>query len=384
MYKYNCRKCPVRSRCIGESDTSPSTKTMIRRSFDARTDTLSTWGVLQKNCLLIKAEEERSASALSNRMKQARTTKKQQIIKTASQEYAKSRQTSKPKKSVIRRIRPQTSTGKPGTASLKSNRQPDYLRPVAKAKPKIPTRPLRRLASSRKPSDRDALGFYWLTIGSSGRHISLPVIGELALGRFDPNVGVPPDVDLTFEDQGINLISRRHARIIGEDGGHIVEDLGSRDGVFLNETQILNGPSPQLAAGDRIQLGSIEFQYDKIPGYILEAAKTDQVKHIFTITPTGRKLSVLPGDDLTIGHADAQVNFFPEIDLSQDGDAARRVSRRHALIHWKNGQPHLEDLGSGFGTRLDGEVLPLGMSIPLKPGNHIWLAGCVLAYDIEM
>jgi len=63
---------------------------------------------------------------------------------------------------------------------------------------------------------------------------------------------------------------------------------------------------------------------------------------------------------------------------------ARLVSRRHALIRWQNGQPTLEDLGSGFGTRLAGDTLLLGQSVGLKPGDHIWLAGCVLGYDVVM
>jgi hypothetical protein len=41
-------------------------------------------------------------------------------------------------------------------------------------------------------------------------------------------------------------------------------------------------------------------------------------------------------------------------------------------------------LGSGFGTRLNGETLFIGHAAPLTPGDHIWLGGCVLAYDIEV
>ena len=61
-----------------------------------------------------------------------------------------------------------------------------------------------------------------------------------------------------------------------------------------------------------------------------------------------------------------------------------RVSRRHALITWRAASPYVEDLGSGFGTRLNGEALLIGQPVPLKPGDHIWLGGCVLAYDIAI
>jgi pSer/pThr/pTyr-binding forkhead associated (FHA) protein len=75
---------------------------------------------------------------------------------------------------------------------------------------------------------------------------------------------------------------------------------------------------------------------------------------------------------------------LPEIGLIPYGQVSQRVSRRHAKITWQNGKPFVEDIGSGFGTRLYGAVLPLGETRPLLPGDHIWLAGCVLAYDIEV
>jgi pSer/pThr/pTyr-binding forkhead associated (FHA) protein len=106
--------------------------------------------------------------------------------------------------------------------------------------------------------------------------------------------------------------------------------------------------------------------------------------HYLLVTPTGRKISITPSKECVIGRVDPQINFVPDLDLSRDGEVARLVSRRHALIKWQNGQPALEDLGSGFGTRLAGQTLLLGQSVVLRPGDHIWLAGCVLAYEIEM
>jgi pSer/pThr/pTyr-binding forkhead associated (FHA) protein len=210
------------------------------------------------------------------------------------------------------------------------------------------------------------------------------VTGQLSLGHFDPNVGIPPDIDLTFEDQASHFISRRHATVVGQDGAHTIEDLGSRAGVFLNGTQVSNGPSRPLEEGDRISLGDIELVYEKVPTGVLIKAKSSQARHALMVTPTGRVIGLTPLKDIVIGRADPQVNFMPDIDLSVDGEVARLVSRRHAIIRWREGQPHLEDLGSGFGSRLGGETLTLGQSVPLKPGDHFWLAGCVLAYAVEL
>ena len=102
------------------------------------------------------------------------------------------------------------------------------------------------------------------------------------------------------------------------------------------------------------------------------------------VTPTGRRLKISPPDEVSIGHADTSIDFVPDIDLGQDGDAAGRVSRRHAMITWRNRLPYLEDLGSGFGTRLNGTMLLIGQAVQLKPGDHISLGGCVLAYDVEL
>lgn len=382
MYKYSCRKCPIRSRCIDESDNSPSAKVMVQRAFEARTDTLATWALLQKNCLLLKAEQERSTSALSDRIRDVRQTK----IETAELKLKEQGQNSDSKKSVIRRIRP---LGKSGSQTISASQTekaakhtPDYLQPVSPQQQRRTVKPLKRLAS--RPFSEEESKLYWFTVTGTKRHITLPITGQLSLGHFDPNVGIPPDIDLTYEDRGEHFISRRHAAVIGKNGQHTIEDLGSRTGVFVNGRQIHNGPSPPLRPGDRISLGSIELIYEKVPLRVLEGAKSVRTRHIITVTPTGRKIKITPPKEFIIGRSDPQVNFKPDIDLGLDGDVARLVSRRHALIQWKDSQPYIEDLGSGFGTRLGGELLILGQAVPLKPGDHIWLAGCVLAYDVEL
>jgi pSer/pThr/pTyr-binding forkhead associated (FHA) protein len=205
----------------------------------------------------------------------------------------------------------------------------------------------------------------------------------LAFGRFDPNVGIPPDIDLAFEDKSGQYISRRHASVSGRSGRHTIEDLGSKSGIFLNGTRIGYGPSRELEEGDSIRLGNITMTYGRVPPAVFQKARSSLVRHVLRVTPTDRKVTIKPPKSLVVGRTDARVNFVPDVDLSRDGDVTRLVSRRHALIQWRNGQPYLEDLGSGFGTRVRGELLALGQSIPLLPGDNIWLAGCVLAYDIE-
>jgi pSer/pThr/pTyr-binding forkhead associated (FHA) protein len=397
MYKYNCRKCPIRNRCIDESENSSSVKSMLRHAFEARTDTLKAWGRLQRNCLLEKAEEERAKKGSTG-----------SLLKRRLQEVRDSKKTSN---KVIRPLTKKPDYLNPVSADSKSSERPK-LKPLtssSKSQPSEPTRPSagrgatpswayssdtpvpdtitdRTVPPPQKAPERlkkaEPARPHWLIVADTDRHVSLPVDGELVFGRFDPHIGIPPDVDLSYEDRGVNGISRRHARIVGVEGRHTLEDLGSRQGVFINGKQIESGVRRPLKSGDRIAFGKTYLLYDAIPTHMLIISPDDQVKHQLTVTPTGRQVPIEPPADIVIGRADAYVDFKPDIDLKQDGEAAARVSRRHAIITWRNRIPYLEDLGSGLGTRLNGKMLLMGQAVQLKPGDHIWLGGCVLAYDV--
>ena len=400
MYKYSCRKCPIRSRCIRESRYTTSVKNMIRNAFEARTDTVATWGLLQANCLLIKAEEEqerkaREESTLRRRLREAREAKRQADAEARAKE-------GKTTNSLIRRLpqaeearrrateelaEDQTAKAKPKkTADL-----PDYLKPVSSPLSSPPTED--EIPDVIGTSDVDSTGFpntrkpskpCWFTIKGSGRHVTLPAEGELTLGRFDAAFGLPPDIDLAYEDGDNRTVSRRHVKVTGVYGYHTIEDTGSRYGVVVNGDKIKPGLPHRLTPGDRVGVGNVQMFYDQIPEHMQDIPKNTPARHVLIVTPTGRKLRISPPDDVVIGRSDPYVDFKPEVDLSQDGDVASRVSRRHAIIHWTDGKPFLEDLGSGFGTRINGRMILIGQAVPLKPGDHIWLGGCVLAYDMEL
>lgn len=63
-------------------------------------------------------------------------------------------------------------------------------------------------------------------------------------------IGRAPTAELRIEDDGI---SRRHARIRAETGRAWVEDLGSRNGTFVNGVKI--SATTELDDGDKIQVG---------------------------------------------------------------------------------------------------------------------------------
>ncbi len=64
------------------------------------------------------------------------------------------------------------------------------------------------------------------------------------------------DVEIRLQDP---FASSHHARITREGPVVVIEDLGSTNGTYLNESP-LSGPQP-LHDGDRIRIGDSEFSY---------------------------------------------------------------------------------------------------------------------------
>jgi FHA domain-containing protein len=97
--------------------------------------------------------------------------------------------------------------------------------------------------------------------GRVGREFSLTGI-ETNIGRWDADSGIFPDVDLD-EDDPEAKISRRHARIINQQGQYFIEDLGSTNGTFVNRgRRLLPGKRQVLQSGDEIIVGKtfLKFQ----------------------------------------------------------------------------------------------------------------------------
>jgi two-component system, cell cycle response regulator len=103
--------------------------------------------------------------------------------------------------------------------------------------------------------------------GREGREANLIVIAhpnQAMLGRryritseAPLEVGRSSEVALSFPE--VPSISRRHARLTLVDGEVRLEDLGSRNGTFLNDEPMAT--SRLLASGDRFQVGTVVFKF---------------------------------------------------------------------------------------------------------------------------
>jgi pSer/pThr/pTyr-binding forkhead associated (FHA) protein len=343
-YKYSCRDCPIRRRCIDDKNLAPGLKITIEHRFKNRTDTFDTWDILQADCLLIR-EEQRRASLEA------------------------------PQTSLLKRL---------NQAQQATNELPtEKLEPAAtwvKRKPAVPIFP--EPSSVGLVPQQDLCG---LTVISTERMIQLPRKGELVLGRFEHGFAKLPDVDLSFDDGEFPSVSRRHALIIGKNGQHWLGDMGSTNGTYLNGRKLALGENAALAPGNRILLGRCRLMYVPLPDW---ATKPDpNIPHASTlfVTHTGHQIELPPQREIMVGRSDPDLDYIPDVDLNIAGDVSMNVSRRHARIIERNGCHYLEEMGSASGTRLNGLPIHLGNApLLLRPGDQLWLGGCVVAYEWQV
>lgn len=91
--------------------------------------------------------------------------------------------------------------------------------------------------------------------------------GETILGRS-------PDCHVTIEDA---LVSRQHAKVVLRGEEAFLEDLGSRNGVRVNNRPVKG--SQKLTDGDRIRIGTQELVFCRVTGNDLATKRTGFLRH---------------------------------------------------------------------------------------------------------
>ena len=84
---------------------------------------------------------------------------------------------------------------------------------------------------------------------------------EVLLGRSDPLDQIEPDVDLSYYGGFEQGVSRRHAIIMSDENGYILEDLGSTNGTVVNREKVIPGSPVNLVEGDVIHLGKMKATF---------------------------------------------------------------------------------------------------------------------------
>jgi pSer/pThr/pTyr-binding forkhead associated (FHA) protein len=157
----------------------------------------------------------------------------------------------------------------------------------------------------------------------SGKELSATVAFEI--GR-DPAAGLALVAD--------ELVSNRHASVKPTDEGLVLEDLGSRNGTYVNGVQVA-GPTV-LSPGDRIVVGETT----------IEIVEQQASALVLVVSPHGEPAYEVPlGEPLEIGRDQSA-----GLPLTNDG----QVSWRHARVAPHPRGVEVEDLGSSNGTFLNG------------------------------
>lgn len=86
---------------------------------------------------------------------------------------------------------------------------------------------------------------------------------------------------------------------------------------------------------------------------------------------------------ITMGRVDPTSNVFPEVEVSEEGDAAKSVSRRHARILRQEDSVVIEDLASINGTFLNGKRLSPYIPEKLQNGDVIHLGKVTIEISIN-
>jgi CRP-like cAMP-binding protein len=116
--------------------------------------------------------------------------------------------------------------------------------------------------SSKGPKTRPQPTTVSLVSVISGRKFNILAHGAL-VGRYDPNTGIHPDIDLTEEDPQLS-VSRRHARILCEHNRYfLVEEHGVANGTYIKGERLPPGDARELKPGDRVGFGMVVLFFEK-------------------------------------------------------------------------------------------------------------------------
>ncbi len=111
--------------------------------------------------------------------------------------------------------------------------------------------------------------------------LELPAnVSVIRIGK--PNEQVPVDIDVSVLPD-TDAVSRLHAEIHLEGNSYYIEDLGSTNGTFINNTKLISKTRYQLNLGDKIDLGqeskvTLIFQHKQHRANILSLANPTAIQ----------------------------------------------------------------------------------------------------------
>jgi len=173
-----------------------------------------------------------------------------------------------------------------------------------------------------------------------GKTTVVPLVrDEITVGRKDGNI-----IRLTERN-----VSRRHARLHKANGGFVIDDLGSYNGVKVNGRRIEG--SQQLVAGDQVGIGDYMLALQSGEA----SAAAGSVAATSTPAPPPARLVMLtppaPGAEFALSKDSMTVGRAEDLDVWVNH---RSISREHATITRAGDGFTIRDLSSANGMRING------------------------------
>ncbi len=178
--------------------------------------------------------------------------------------------------------------------------------------------------------------------------------GEVVIGR-----GLDRPRAINFSETA-KFVSSEHARFWKDEQGYWVEDLGSKNGTFLNRNRLK--AKTLLMDGDEVEIGNVLFRVYIVPK---EQAVSEELFageiEVVRGARKGEKFSLDQGD-LIVGR---ELEGSGVISLPDD---ETMVSTEHAVFRKVRGAYTIRDLGSTNGTSVNGEKQ---VSARLSDGDEV-------------
>jgi pSer/pThr/pTyr-binding forkhead associated (FHA) protein len=195
-----------------------------------------------------------------------------------------------------------------------------------------------------------------------------------AIGRTEaPFDGYPPELAAD--------LSRRHARIFCEHGAAYLADLGSKNGTTVNGVAVKQAITT-LRSGDLLGLGKALSYRVQLEQAAVQPQRATLASLTLTPEPgSGAELQpiVVTEFPFLVSKADDTFARYKDANAAQ----LNYLSRRHAHIFLRGGQPFIEDLGSTNGTFVGDSRLD-EHAVALHDGDVAAFGGRHFVYRLSM
>ena len=145
----------------------------------------------------------------------------------------------------------------------------------------------------------------------------IPIVGDrFVIGRAD-------DCNLKPRSE---LISRYHCEISLKDGAAFVRDMGSKNGVFLNENQITE--THELKNGDKLTVGPLEFFV-----HITVEMKVQKIPKVKSVSDAVARTVALQSEGSQQNQEDAITDWLLAAGESGDELETRTIDAAELMAH---------------------------------------------------